>query len=88
LDQSDWPNASGALATLTDQRLKRFPNVPTVKEIGYDMAVYSPLGLVGPKGMGLAVVTRLQNAFRKATSDPAYLNVLDDYDLQPRLMSA
>jgi len=59
-----------------------------VKEVGYDMAVYSPLGLVGPKGMDPAVVTRLQNAFRKATSDPAYLKVLDDYDLQPRLMSA
>lgn len=76
------------LATLTDQRLKRFPNVPTVKEVGYDMAVYSPLGLVGPKGMDPTVVSRLQNAFRKATSDPAYLKVLDDYDLQPRLMSS
>jgi tripartite-type tricarboxylate transporter receptor subunit TctC len=76
------------LATLTDQRLKRFPNVPTVKEVGYDMAVYSPLGLVGPKGMDPAVVTRLQNAFRKAASDPAYHKVLDDYDLQPRLMSS
>ncbi|MBT9507053.1 tripartite tricarboxylate transporter substrate binding protein [Rhodoferax sp.] len=76
------------LATFTDQRLKRFPNVPTLKETGYPLAVYSPLGLVGPKGMDPAVVARLQNAFRKATSDPAYQKVLEDYDLQPYLMSS
>jgi tripartite-type tricarboxylate transporter receptor subunit TctC len=76
------------LAAMTDQRLKRFPNVPTVKELGYNLAVYSPLGLVGPKGMDPAVVARLEGAFRKASSDPAYLKVLDDYDLQARLMSS
>ena len=56
--------------TLTDQRLKRFPNVPTIKEVGYDMAVYSLLGLVSPKGMGPAVVSRIHAAFRRAASDP------------------
>lgn len=76
------------LATLTDQRLKRFPNVPTAKEVGYDLSVYSPLGLVGPKGMDPAVVARLQAVFRKATSDPAYQKVLEDYDLIPYLMSS
>ncbi len=76
------------LASLTDQRLKRFPNVPTAKEAGYNVAVYSPFGVVGPKGMDPAVVARLQNAFRKATADPAYQKVLEDYDLQPFLMSA
>lgn len=76
------------LATLTDQRLKRFPNVPTAKEVGYNIAVYSPFGVVGPKGMDPAIVARLQNAFRKATADPAYLKVLEDYDLQPFFMTA
>jgi len=76
------------LATLTDQRLKRFPNVPTAKEVGYDLAVYSPFGLVGPKGMDPVVVARLQAAFRKATADAAYQKVLEDYDLIPYLMSS
>lgn len=76
------------LATLTDQRIKRFPNVPTAKEIGYNVVVYSPFGVVGPKGMDPAVVARLQSALRKATSDPAYLKVLEDYDMQPFLMNS
>lgn len=76
------------LATLTETRLKRFPDAPTAKELGYDVVVRSPLGLVGPKGMDPAVVDRLHKAFVKATSDPAYRKVLDDYDLQPALMSA
>jgi len=76
------------LATLTEQRLKRFPDAPTVKELGYDVVVRSPFGLVGPKGMDPAVVARLQNAFRKATADPAYQKALEDYDLLPHLMTA
>ncbi len=76
------------LATLTDQRLKRFPDAPTAKELGYDVAVRSPFGLVGPKGMDPAVVDRLQKAFGKATADPAYRKVLEDYDLQSSLMSS
>jgi tripartite-type tricarboxylate transporter receptor subunit TctC len=62
--------------------------VPTAKEAGYDLAVYSPFGLVGPKGMDPVVVARLQAAFRKATSDAAYQKVLEDYDLIPYLMSS
>lgn len=75
------------LATLTETRLKRFPDAPTAKELGYDVVVRSPFGLVGPKGMDPAVVDRLHKAFVKATADPAYRKVLDDYDLQPALMS-
>lgn len=37
--------------------------------------------------MGPAVVDRLHKAFVKATADPAYRKVLDDYDLQPALRS-
>lgn len=76
------------LASLTDQRIKRFPNVPTVREVGYDLAVYSPFGLVGPKGLEPAVLARLQSAFRKATADPAYQKVLEDSDFQSYLMSS
>src|SRR5689334_11497952 len=37
------------LAVFTAQRAKRFPDVPTVKELGIDIVIDSPGGLIGPK---------------------------------------
>lgn len=76
------------LAALTDSRIGRFPTVPTAKELGYNLAVYSPTGIVGPKGMPPAVVAKLHAAFRKASMDTAYNKVLEDYDLTPLLMTS
>jgi len=74
------------LATLTDHRIKRLANVPTAKELGYNVAVYSPIGLVGPRGMDPAIATRLHDAFRKAMSDPAVQTILENHDAEPFLM--
>ena len=71
------------LATFTAQRLKRYPDVPTIKELGYDLVIESPVGLVAPKNLDAKIAARLQTAFRKAASDPAYLQQLESFDLQP-----
>jgi tripartite-type tricarboxylate transporter receptor subunit TctC len=60
-----------------DQRMKRYPNVPTAKELGYNVVSNSPYGLVGPKGMDPAVVKALHDAFKKAMDDTQHLAVLD-----------
>ena len=39
------------LVTFGDKRTRRWPNVPTAKELGYNVVGNSPYGLVGPKGM-------------------------------------
>ena len=74
------------LATFTADRLKRY-DVPTVKELGYDLVIESPVGLVAPKNLDPKIAARLQAAFRKAASDPAYLNQLEQFDMQPKLTS-
>lgn len=74
------------LATFTEQRLPKY-NAPTVKELGYDLVIESPVGLVAPKNLPPAIATRLQAAFRKAAADPAYLQQLEAFDLQPNLMT-
>lgn len=76
------------LASLTDSRIGRFATVPTAKELGYNLSVYSPVGIVGPKGMPPAVVAKLHAAFRKASMDTAYNKVLEDYDLTPLHMTS
>jgi len=75
------------LATFTSQRLKRYPDVPTVKELGYDLAIESTLGLVAPKNLDAKIAARLQAAFQKAAGDPAYLQQLDSLDMQPNLLT-
>jgi tripartite-type tricarboxylate transporter receptor subunit TctC len=75
------------LATFTAQRLKRFPDTPTVKELGYDLVIDSPVGLVAPKNLDPKIAARLQAAFRKATADPAYLQQLESFDMQPNVIS-
>ncbi len=74
------------LASLTDQRTRRLGAVPTAKELGYNVAVYSPVGLVGPRGMAPATVERLHKAFRQSMSAPAVLRILEDHDAEPYLL--
>jgi tripartite-type tricarboxylate transporter receptor subunit TctC len=73
------------LAVFTAQRAKRFPNVPTVKEMGIDVVIDSPGGLIGPKGMDPAVVAVLADAFRAAAQEPEHLKFLENMD-QPLIL--
>ncbi|MEO5843500.1 MAG: tripartite tricarboxylate transporter substrate-binding protein, partial [Caldimonas sp.] len=52
-------------------------NVPTAKELGYNVVSTSPYGLVGPKGMDPAVVRALHDAFKKAMDEPRHIELLD-----------
>ena len=73
------------LAVFTAQRAKRFPDVPTVKELGIDVVIDSPGGLIGPKGMDPAVVAVLADAFRAAAQEPEHLKFLENMD-QPLIL--
>jgi tripartite-type tricarboxylate transporter receptor subunit TctC len=73
------------LAVFTAERAKRFPNVPTVKELGIDVVIDSPGGLIGPKGMDPAVVAVLADAFRVAAQEPEHLKFLENMD-QPLIL--
>ena len=64
------------LVTFGDKRTKRWPDVPTAKDLGYGVVSSSPYGLVGPKGMDPAIVKTLHDAFKKAMDDPRHMEVL------------
>ena len=68
------------IATYGSKRTKRWPNVPTLNELGYDTVSDSPFGVCGPKGMDPAVVATLHEAFRRTLNDPAVLATFDKYD--------
>ncbi len=73
------------LAVFTGGRAPRFPDVPTVRELGMDIVVDSPGGVIGPRGMDPAVVRVLADAFRAAAAEPEHLKFLDNMD-QPLLL--
>lgn len=67
------------LATLGRERNKAFPDVPTVKESGWDTISESPFGIGGPRGMDPAIVRTLHDAFRKTLEDPKVLETLEKF---------
>lgn len=77
--------ASGKLRVLNtwgEQRLAKFPDVPTLKELGIPIVQASPYGLGGPKGMDPALVQRIHDAFKAAMEAPAHVEALAKYDQQ------
>jgi tripartite-type tricarboxylate transporter receptor subunit TctC len=71
------------LVTWGEKRTKSWPNVPTLKDLGYDVVSNSPFGLAGPKGMDPKVVKILHDAFKKGMEDPPFLKILDKYNMEP-----
>jgi tripartite-type tricarboxylate transporter receptor subunit TctC len=85
-DSSGWaPHVDAGrmriLALWSNQRARRFPDAPTIKELGHDIGGIAPYGLAGPKGMDPAVVKVLHDAFKAALYDPAHLAALERFDL-------
>ena len=68
------------LSTWGENRTRRWPNVPTLKDLGYGIVSNSPYGIAGPKGMDPKIVKILHDAIRKAMDDPAYQKVLERLD--------
>ena len=68
------------LATYGSKRTKRWPQVPTLLDAGYNTVSDSPFGFGGPKGMDPKVVKILHDAFRKAMDEPSVLAMLEKYD--------
>ena len=48
----------------------RLPDVPTLKELGYDVEFYLWVGLFAPKGTPEPVITTLRDAIKKAVAEP------------------
>ena len=76
------------LNTWGDQRLAKFPDAPTLKELGLDLVQNSPFGIAAPKGTPPEVVKRLHDAFKKAMEEPSYVQALARYDMLPNYMDS
>ena len=75
------------LNTWGEKRLAKFPDAPTLKELGYDIVQSSPFGIGAPKGTPPEVVKKLHDAFKQAMEEPSYVAALGRYDMLPNYMS-
>jgi tripartite-type tricarboxylate transporter receptor subunit TctC len=69
------------LCVWTAERVARFPDVPTLRELGYDIVATSPYGIGGPAGMDPEVVRTLETALLKAIEEPSHLEMLARFDM-------
>jgi tripartite-type tricarboxylate transporter receptor subunit TctC len=76
------------LMLLNGERSKKWPQTPTLKELGYTYEFDSPFGLAGPKGMDPAIVKKLHDAFKKAYDDPKVAELFDKFDFTRRYMNS
>ena len=76
------------LAVFGSRRLKRYPNVPTLKDLGLDIVEFSPWGIVGPASMEPTVVKTLHDAIRRAMDDPEFVALLETLGQEPIYMSS
>jgi tripartite-type tricarboxylate transporter receptor subunit TctC len=65
------------LVTHGEKRLKDFPNVPTMRDLGYDFINESVILLAAPKDTPLPIIKKLDDAFHKAMDDPEFVKYME-----------
>jgi tripartite-type tricarboxylate transporter receptor subunit TctC len=65
------------LAVYGDKRLKRYPQAPTLKDLGLGISDNSPWGIAAPKGVPPDRIKIIHDAAQKALRDPAFIAALE-----------
>jgi len=64
------------LACFGGQRAPALPEVPTMKELGYNVEFYLWVGMFAPKGTPEAIVSTLRDASKKAAADDKFVQAM------------
>lgn len=66
------------IAVFAPERVELLKDVPTAKELGYDLMMFSARGYALPKGVDPAIRTKIVEALKSAINDPAVKDKLDE----------
>jgi len=75
------------LATFNGTRMPGLPEVPTVKESGYNVVLVKFRGLAGPKGLPPAITKIWDEAAQKILADPEFRKSYTAEDLVPHYLN-
>lgn len=77
------------IATVAEKRLGGFPNVPTLKEAGYDVPIVPQVrGIVMPPGVAPDVVAYYEDLFGRLTKTASWKKYLEDQQFEDGYMKA
>jgi tripartite-type tricarboxylate transporter receptor subunit TctC len=84
-DSTEWlPHVKeGSLRLLVthgERRMKSFPNVPTLRDLGFDFINETVFMIAAPKGTPPAIVKKLEEAFHKAMEDPEFIRTIQNLE--------
>lgn len=65
------------MAVSSAKRVKALPDVPTFKELGYELEYYFWVGIFAPKGTPVPIVNTLREGLNKAAHSQQFLETLD-----------
>lgn len=71
------------LGMMSEERSNLYPDVPTFKELGYDMTVRAWAALVAPKGTPQEVLDVLRDAAKKVYEDEEYIDYFVKQGIDP-----
>jgi tripartite-type tricarboxylate transporter receptor subunit TctC len=74
------------LAVMMDQRYPDLPDVPTFKELGYDLVSSSTRGYVFPAGTPMEIVRYMEQSIKKAMDDPEHIERMKKAGLTLKFM--
>jgi len=66
------------LAVSSAKRIKTLPDVPTFRELGYDLEYYFWVGIFAPKSTPTPIVNTLRDGLNKAVHSKQFLDSLDN----------
>ena len=76
------------LASFGGKRSSSVPEVPTLKELGYDVEYYLWVGIFAPKGTPANIIATLSAAIDKAGTSDAYKTAMSNAGLQADYLNA
>lgn len=69
------------LATLCEKRMRVFPDVPTLRDAGYNFVNTAVFFVLAPKGTPTPIVKKLDESFHNAMDDPAFIQTMQKLDV-------
>jgi tripartite-type tricarboxylate transporter receptor subunit TctC len=76
------------LVALTQARDPAWPDVPTARELGFDVALDAWRGIAVPRGTPRPVITALETSIRNTVSSPEFEKAAENVAVRPAFMPA